>query len=124
MPKCPYCQEEIKEGAVICKHCHADLSPRTFWDSLIGRTIKLAFYTSVIGFIILMLYAYYDLSKFPQGSTNTINFPGEACRQRCESVAEKSASDGALASPLEKSVFTDSCVNSCIIRIRASQELQ
>ncbi len=23
---CPYCLEEIKPGAIRCKHCHADLS--------------------------------------------------------------------------------------------------
>lgn len=26
--RCPYCKEQIAEGAVRCKHCHADLVKR------------------------------------------------------------------------------------------------
>ena len=25
MRECPYCKEEVKEGAIRCKHCHASI---------------------------------------------------------------------------------------------------
>ncbi|UCG60952.1 MAG: hypothetical protein JSV52_11560 [Candidatus Zixiibacteriota bacterium] len=58
--KCPYCREEIAEGAIRCKHCHADLSDLKKKESVWAKynCFRTGFLVGILFTIVLSIILY------------------------------------------------------------------
>jgi len=61
--RCPYCKEQIAEGAVRCKHCHADLVKHE--EKKLSRfarvnTFRIGFLCGIAFTIIIAVLAYFQ----------------------------------------------------------------
>jgi hypothetical protein len=63
--KCPYCKEPIAEGAIRCKHCHADLVKR---DAKTGsrlarlNTFRIGFLCGIVFTVVIFVLVYLQFS--------------------------------------------------------------
>jgi hypothetical protein len=59
---CPFCRETIAEGAIRCKHCHADLATLSKKKKTVFaryNTFKYGFVTGGVTVIVLFLVIYF-----------------------------------------------------------------
>jgi len=59
--QCPFCKEPIANGAVRCKHCHADLKPNTQKKSWLAKynNFRVGFLSGILFTLIISILAYY-----------------------------------------------------------------